>query len=161
MKVDDLIFGPESDIASFVIQNIEAAQSDIKLMVFWFTWVPIADSLIAAHRRGVKVKMVLDSRSAERKNKDVDEKNEAIIPKYLSAAGFDEDQILIYDGELLHHKIILIDEDIVLTGTCNFFNASLNRHEEHYMKIQSEELHEKFNERFAYLEGQSTKWRNK
>ena len=120
-------------------------------MAFWFTWKPIADAILHAHSRGVKISLILDSRSAEEKLKDVDKERELIVPKYLIDNGINESDIKIYNGELLHHKIVLIDEDRVLTGSCNFFNASINRHEEHYMSIKSKELYDTFCRRYQHL----------
>ena len=74
-----------------------------------------------------------------------------MVPKYLSEAGFKEEEIKIYDGELLHHKVILIDAEKVLMGSCNFFNGSIKRHEEHYMLAVSNELYDAFFKKFKEL----------
>tara|TARA_Y100000114_G_scaffold88634_2_gene82093 strand:- start:406 stop:885 length:480 start_codon:yes stop_codon:yes gene_type:complete len=156
-KINELIFGPDQNIEKFVIDNIDSAKQEIKMMVFWFTWKPIADALNRASERGVKISIILDSRSAEHKKKDVCKLNEVLVPDILS----DKIETKIYNGELLHHKIILIDKNIILTGTCNFFNGSLKRHEEHYMKITSEQLHTKFSQRFLFLKNNSKYWNKK
>ena len=44
-KINELIFGPDQNIEKFVIDNINRAKKEIKMMVFWFTWKPIADAL--------------------------------------------------------------------------------------------------------------------
>ena len=154
-KIDEIVFGPEQSIEKFVIDNINDAKKKIKMMVFWFTWKPIARSLIKAANRGLEVSVILDSRSSEIKQKDVNLENEILVPKLLKENNIDT---RIYSGELLHHKIILIDDDVVLTGTCNFFNASLNRHEEHYMKITSKGLHNQFLQRYYFLKDNSQNW---
>ena len=89
-------------------------------------------------------------------NPDEPELDEINVPKYLWSKGLSN--IMIYSGELLHHKTILIDEDIVLTGTCNFFNASINRHEEVYMRIKSRELKNVFETRFETLTSQAKEY---
>ena len=119
VEIKELLFGPDNDIEQFVIKEIDKAKKQINMMVFWFTWKPIADALLRASNRGVKVSLLLDSRSAEIKQKDVDTKKELVVPKYLSESGFKEEEIKIYDGELLHHKVILIDAEKVLMGSCN------------------------------------------
>ena len=149
--IQKILFGPAENISDFVISEINKAQYQIKIMAFWFTWKPIADAILRAHSRGVKISLILDSRSAEEKLKDVDKERELIVPKYLIDNGINESDIKIYNGELLHHKIVLIDEDRVLTGSCNFFNASINRHEEHYMSIKSKELYDIFCRRYQHL----------
>tara|TARA_Y100000592_G_scaffold96953_1_gene166529 strand:- start:60200 stop:60679 length:480 start_codon:yes stop_codon:yes gene_type:complete len=153
-KINELIFGPDQDIEKFVIDNIDRAKQEIKMMVFWFTWKPIAEALNRASERGVNISIILDSRSAEDKKKDVCKLNEVLVPNMLS----DKIETRIYNGELLHHKIILIDKNIILTGTCNFFNGSLKRHEEHYMKVTSDDLHARFLQRFMLLKEKSKHW---
>lgn len=157
-NINELLFGPNEDIESLILNEIDAAYKSIRIMAFWFTWKPIANRLISAMHRGVDVEVLLDRRSAEVKMKDVDEVNETLIPEYLVEHGISHNRIHIYNGELLHHKIILIDKSTVLTGTCNFFNASINRHEEHYMSITSEELSRRFNNRFDLLKERSVTW---
>lgn len=151
VEIKELLFGPNDDIEQLVVKEIDKAEREINIMVFWFTWKPIADALLRASSRGVKVNLILDSRSAEVKQKDVDVERELVVPKYLSDSGFREEKIRIYDGELLHHKIILIDAERVLMGSCNFFNGSIKRHEEHYMLAIGSELYDVFFEKFKEL----------
>tara|TARA_R100000152_G_C6781051_1_gene214816 strand:- start:4297 stop:4785 length:489 start_codon:yes stop_codon:yes gene_type:complete len=155
VNIEDLLLGPEQDIEHFVIQEIDKAEKKIHIMVFWFTWIPIANALLRAAHRGVDVKIILDKRSFEDKIKDVDQKRETNIPKYLIANGIDKNKIKMYNGELLHHKMIIIDKEKALTGTCNFFNASINRHDESYMLIRSRQFSSIFLKHFKYL------WENK
>jgi len=157
-EIHKILFGPDENIESFIISQINSAKKGIIVLAFWFTWKPIADSLIEAHQRGVKVRLVLDKRSCEVKLKDVDPVRELVVPRYLESCGINKEDILIYDGELMHHKTILIDDDIVLTGTCNFFNASINRHEEVYMLMRSKKLKDVFKRRFDTLTTRSKRW---
>ena len=158
-KIHKVLFGPDDNIEHFITDQLDKAKETISMMVFWFTWKPIAERLLEANKRGVKIKMILDSRSAEIKQKDVDIENETLIPEFLTKAGLEDCEVNIYGGELLHHKTILIDDDIVLTGTCNFFNASINRHEENYMLIQSKELKDLFQKRYDFIKKNSKEWK--
>jgi len=155
-KIHRVLFGPTDNIEEFIKQELDSAKKSITMMIFWFTWKPIAQKIIEAAQRGVKIEILLDKRSTEIKLKDVDPINETLIPDFLS--GFDNIKIYIYEGELLHHKVILIDEDRVLNGSCNFFNASINRHEENYMSVQGKELKDKFYERFIEIKQNSKRW---
>jgi phosphatidylserine/phosphatidylglycerophosphate/cardiolipin synthase-like enzyme len=156
-KIHRVLFGPTDNIEEFIGQELDNAKNSITMMIFWFTWKPLAQKIIEASHRGINIKILLDKRSTEVKLKDVDLANETLIPDFLS--GFDNIEVYIYQGELLHHKTILIDEDRVLNGSCNFFNASINRHEENYMSIQSKELKDKFYERFIEIKQNSKRWK--
>ena len=137
----------------FIVENIDASQDNLKVMAFWFTWRPIAEALLRAHNRGVKVRMILDSRSAEPKQKDVHELEMEVIP-YFVENGMAQN-IRIYSGELLHYKVFMYDNERVINGSCNLFNASLNRHEENYMLMRSPDLYEIFDTQFEEI------WRSK
>ena len=151
VEIKKLLFGPNDNIEKFVIEEINKAKKEINIMVFWFTWKPIADALLRALARGVNINLILDSRSTEKKIQDVDVEKELIVPKYLLENGFKREKIKIYNGELLHHKIILFDDENVLMGSCNFFNGSIKRHEEHYMLAISDELYDTFYNKFKEL----------
>lgn len=158
-KIHKILFGPQDNIEQFVINQIDSAKKCIKMMVFWFTWKPIAKALLRAAKRGVDVEIILDKRSTEIKQKDVDLENEVLVPEFMSRDDLNNVKIFTYQGELLHHKTILIDDDNVTTGSCNFFNASINRHEENYMLIESKKLNEKFRNKFIELKNKSKRWK--
>jgi phosphatidylserine/phosphatidylglycerophosphate/cardiolipin synthase-like enzyme len=148
-RIEEVIFGPEENISDFVIGEINKAKNTVDIMAFWFTWLPIAESVVMASKRGVKVKIIVDERSVEKKQKDVHKNEIEVVPYFLDNNL--RNMVKIYSGELLHYKTVLIDDNIVLNGTCNFFNGSLNRHEEHYMKIISKELKLVFDKQFNKL----------
>ena len=70
-QIHKVLFGPNDDIEAFILNQIDLAKNSITMLVFWFTWKPIADRLNQAVKRGVDVKMILDSRSTEIKLKDI------------------------------------------------------------------------------------------
>jgi len=155
VNVRDILFGPDDDIEHFVIDEIDKAKRHLNVMVFWLTWKPIADAILRAYKRRVKVKLLLDVRSTEEKMKDMDVDREIHVPSYLIENGLGKEMIRVYNGELLHHKIILLDGEKTLLGSCNFFNASITRHEENYMLVEGENFNSIFMDRFKNL------WNNK
>jgi len=155
VEIEGVVFGPDQDIEKFIIDHIDGAKKEIYLMVFWLTWKPIADALLRAYHRNVELRVLLDRRSFEEKLVDRHLTKEVNVPEYMANSGLQKGCLKKYDGELLHHKIILIDGNKVLTGTCNFFNASLARHEEHYMLLESFDLYDVFKSRFEFL------WKNR
>lgn len=149
VTVEQIIFSPESNIEAFIIENINRSQHTLKIMAFWFTWAPIADAIVKAHNRGVDVQMILDSRSTEKKEKDVHDLEIEVVPYFVKHQM--KDSIKIYDGELFHYKVFMYDNTYVVNGSCNLFNASLNRHEENYMLLASKKLYEAFDAQFKKL----------
>tara|TARA_B100001094_G_C18188302_1_gene805380 strand:- start:37 stop:510 length:474 start_codon:yes stop_codon:yes gene_type:complete len=153
VKVKQVVFSPQENIENFIIKNIDKSKQQLRIMAFWFTWEPFAKAVVRAYNRGVDVKMILDARSLEKKRIDVSKEEIEVVP-YFTDHGLG-DKIKIYSGELFHYKVILSDYKNVMNGSCNFFNASLKRHEENYMMMESSKLYSIFLEQFENL------WENK
>ena len=149
VTVEKLVFSPEEDIKQFIIDSIDQSQETLKVMAFWFTWRPIAEAIARAYHRGVDTKLILDSRSAEKKEKDVHDLEIQVIPYFLKHGMLQN--IKIYSGELFHYKVFMYDSVNVINGSCNLFNASLNRHEENYMLLKSPELYTAFDNQFEKM----------
>lgn len=126
----------------FVSFNAQSKNSPVNQLV---------EELINAHKRGVKVKIILDQNidfstlggggKWERENK-----NDALF-LYLKANGID----VYYDNLFMitHSKVIIIDEEIVILGSANWTMSSLRRNWEGSCLIRSKELAKKFLDNFS------------
>lgn len=56
----DACFSPGGGCESRIVETIQAADKSIRGQIHYFTSKPIADALIAAHKRGVSVQLILD-----------------------------------------------------------------------------------------------------
>jgi len=102
---------------------------NIFVQAYSFTSAPIAKALVNAHKRGVKVEVILDKsqRSA----------------KYTSATFLTNAGIHTYIDDrhaIAHNKIIIIDKSIVITGSFNFTKAAEEKNAENILVIPSKEL---------------------
>ncbi len=122
-------FAPEEPVARRLVELLEEAETSIRLMAFVITDDDIARALLRKHREGVLVQGVVEARNANVMGSDVEE---------LQRAGVE----LLLDGNPynMHHKVIVIDEAIVFTGSYNFSrNASMNN-DENVLIIHSREV---------------------
>jgi len=119
-----------------LMQELKAAQSSINVVMFYSDFDPeknsaskrIANELVNAHNRGVKVTVILDRNIpfSEFKKKGVEwqaeGKNKALF-KYLQNSGIE----VYYDNKisLTHAKVIVIDEQKVIIGSTNWSRAAL------------------------------------
>jgi phosphatidylserine/phosphatidylglycerophosphate/cardiolipin synthase-like enzyme len=100
-------FSPQTDCRRLIINHIRMAEKTIDVQAYSFTSEPIARALVEAHRRGVKVTVILDA--------DKFEKSEG---SYLAKRGV---ATYVDTGhEKAHNKIVLIDNSTVITGSFNF-----------------------------------------
>jgi phosphatidylserine/phosphatidylglycerophosphate/cardiolipin synthase-like enzyme len=97
---------------------VNGAKTSINVQAYSFTSQPIINALIAAKQRGVDVKIILDKSQL----------HENVGAKQVLAAGIptwvDEKH------DIAHNKIMIIDAQIVITGSFNFTaNAEKNNAE--------------------------------
>lgn len=117
-------FSPEGGAEALVIRAIGAAQQEILVAAYSFTSKPIAQALLAAHKRGVQIRAVLDkSQRSER----------------YSAATFLANQgIRVRIDEkhaIQHNKYLVIDGHSVELGSFNYSRAAAERNAENVLVI--------------------------
>jgi phosphatidylserine/phosphatidylglycerophosphate/cardiolipin synthase-like enzyme len=122
-------FTPGDNVAGIINQEIRAAKSDVRVQAYLFTSKPIADALIAAAKRGVKVEVVADA------NEYSDGKS-SVLPKLASNG------VAVYLNDKYktsHNKIVLIDAALpratVITGSYNFTRAAQTQNAENIVLL--------------------------
>lgn len=110
---------------SLVIREIGAATSSIDMAAYSFTSAPIAKALVAAHRRGVRVRAVLDkSQLAERYTGGT----------FLVNAGIEVRIDSRY--AIMHNKFMVIDGQTVQTGSFNYTKSAQDRNAENVLVLR-------------------------
>jgi phosphatidylserine/phosphatidylglycerophosphate/cardiolipin synthase-like enzyme len=56
----DVYFCPKGDGTEAIVRELDAAKNSVLVQAYSFTSAPIAKALVDAHRRGVKVQVILD-----------------------------------------------------------------------------------------------------
>lgn len=125
----EVAFTPGQDAAGMIIAAINEARTQILVQAYSFTHGGIARALIAAHRRGVEVKLIADREQTETtRHGQVPIMAAAGIPVWL-------------DGEHLsaHDKVMIIDAGTtraaVITGSYNFTKAAQYRNAENVLIV--------------------------
>jgi phosphatidylserine/phosphatidylglycerophosphate/cardiolipin synthase-like enzyme len=121
-----IYFTPPAGGAPGLIKQIDGAKKSIKVMAYGFTATNLAEALVRAKRRGVDVGLIQDEKSAQN--------NRETLP-ILLAAGIE----VRSDGKhaIQHNKVMLIDDDIVITGSYNFTKSAESRNAENIMIVRS------------------------
>jgi phosphatidylserine/phosphatidylglycerophosphate/cardiolipin synthase-like enzyme len=123
-------FSPDDGTAARIIQLISEAKESIYFLAFSFTSDDIATALIERAQAGVAVSGVFEE-SQYRSNIGAEYDN-------LRAAGLD----VHLDGnrEDMHHKVIIVDEAIVITGSYNFSASAEKRNDENTLILHQPDL---------------------
>ena len=122
-------FSPNGGCTENIVNQIEAAKSEILVQAYSFTSAPIAKALVSAHKRGVKVEAILD-KSQKRE-------------RYTSATFISNAGVQTYiDSKhaIAHNKIMIIDKETVITGSFNFTKAAEEKNAENLLIIKSKDL---------------------
>ncbi|MDE2029923.1 MAG: phospholipase D family protein, partial [Alphaproteobacteria bacterium] len=106
----ELAFSPNGGAENLVIKAIGSAKRSIDVAAYAFTSHPIAEALIAAHGKGVNVRVVID-------HEQVEKYYHSIAP-YLIAHGVKLRVDIVHS--LMHDKYLVIDGKTVETGSFNY-----------------------------------------
>ena len=133
----ETIFESEGNARERIIDLIEDAEESVLFMSFVLTDNDIARAIAAQHRAGVRVAGVIESRNTGDTGSDFDA---------LRQTGID----ILADGNpyLLHHKVIILDGSIVITGSYNFSASAADNNDENVLVIHSPEVAVRYVEEF-------------
>lgn len=122
-----VLFSPQhTPITSAVRPLLQRARHRIDVAVFFLTHKGITKDLIRAHRRGVKVRVILDATAA---------KNGYTKHALLRAAGIPVK--IEHWGGKMHMKSAVVDDTYIITGSMNWTSAGDGGNDENTMIIRS------------------------
>jgi phosphatidylserine/phosphatidylglycerophosphate/cardiolipin synthase-like enzyme len=119
-------FSPKGGCTEAVVREINAAQSSVLVQAYSFTSSPIAKSLVAAHRRGVHVEVILDSRDNKK-----DKYSEADFLLHADIAVYLDDE-----HPIAHNKVMIIDGKTIITGSFNFTRQAEEHNAENLLVVR-------------------------
>jgi phosphatidylserine/phosphatidylglycerophosphate/cardiolipin synthase-like enzyme len=133
-------FSRTQDTSALLQEWIGKANESIKAMLYLITQDELAEAVIKAHNRGIDVAIIIDD-------------------DWVSSSGSDYQAILdagidIRDDHrsgLLHHKVVIIDEYILMTGSYNWSASAEDRNDENLIILKSRTLAQTYLDEFDRL----------
>ncbi len=127
----EIYFSPRGGCTEAIVREIENAQHSILVQAYSFTSAPIAKALADARGRGVEVAVILDSSQRTEKYSSAD---------FLVHAGI---ATAIDDRHAIaHNKVMIIDQQVVITGSFNFTKAAEESNAENLLVIRDPQIAE-------------------
>lgn len=120
-------FSPHGSATEAVVRELDNAKQEIFVQAYSFTSAPIAKALVNAHKRGVKVTVVLDRSQRSVKYSSADFVVHSGIPTYIDAK-----------HAIAHNKIMIIDGATLITGSFNFTKAAEEKNAENLLIIKGD-----------------------
>jgi phosphatidylserine/phosphatidylglycerophosphate/cardiolipin synthase-like enzyme len=142
-----IYFSPKGGCTEAIVKEIIQAKSEIYVQAYSFTSAPIAKALVDAHKRGIKVEAVLDKNQKKEKYTSATFLNNAGIPTYIDSK-----------HAIAHNKVMVIDKEIVITGSFNFTKAAEEKNAENLLIIKSKELAKIYTENWNEHKDHSDKY---
>ena len=118
---------PTKNALSALIERLDNATHRIDVAMFTFTHPELSNALIRAHKRGVKVRVTLDSQIARGASKKVCKAlREANIPLRLNTG-----------MQLFHYKWAYIDNKTLILGSANWTKAAFTKNHDYFFMLDN------------------------
>ena len=124
-----VFFSPRGGCTQAIVGQIDGAGSELLIQAFSFTSRDIAAAIVRAHKRGVRVAIVLDKSNRSEKYSAAEFTARAGIPTTIDAR-----------HAIAHNKIMILDRETVITGSFNFTKAAEESNAENVIIIRSMDL---------------------
>lgn len=139
-----VLFSPEDKALSNLIALVNDAQVSIRFLAFSYTDYPLAQAMITRAQSGVEVKGVFETFGSNSPRSELKTLWCANLPVRQDG-----------NGSFLHHKVVIIDNSIVFTGSFNFSTNADDSNEENAIIIDNPEIANLYLQEFDTLWNQS------
>lgn len=137
---NDAWFSPGDTCLEQIRHCLDAAKKKIDICVFTITDDRIVERILAAQRRGIKVRIISDNDKAFDPGSDIHRMHRAGL------------RVRIDESEKhMHHKFAIFDDDCLLTGSYNWTRSAARVNEENVVRIYDAHVVEAFCEEFEKL----------
>jgi len=137
-------FSPDGGCTDAINKVLGQARQEILVQAYSFTSAPIAKALLEAHKRGVKVQVILDKSQRSQKYSSATFLTNSGIPTYIDAK-----------HAIANNKIMVIDRENVITGSFNFTKAAEEKNAENVLIIKDKALAKVYIENWEKHKGHS------
>jgi phosphatidylserine/phosphatidylglycerophosphate/cardiolipin synthase-like enzyme len=131
----EVYFSPNGGCTDAIVRELDKAQSIVLVQAYSFTSYRIAKALLDAHKRGIKVEVVLDKSQRTDQYSSADFLANPGIPTRIDA-----------QHAIAHNKVMVIDGETVITGSFNFTKAAEENNAENLLVIRDKKLAERYTE---------------
>jgi phosphatidylserine/phosphatidylglycerophosphate/cardiolipin synthase-like enzyme len=125
-------FCPEDDCAEKVKDELKKAKKSIHFMTFSFTNEGIGNIILLKSLEDIEIQGVMEARQVTK------------YSVYESLVGQDLDVIKDGNKQNMHHKVFIIDEETVVTGSFNPTGGGDTRNDENVLIITDKDLAKEF-----------------
>lgn len=133
-------FSPGENCRRQLLDSLVNARTSIDICVFTISDDRLSEAIVAAHNRGIKVRVITDDEKAMDQGSDID---------YLRAQGI----AIRKDASQshMHHKFTLIDKVILINGSFNWTRSASDHNQENILVTDDAKLVSAYESEFEEL----------
>lgn len=128
-------FSPVDNVMDKLVGLVNGAQTSIRFMIFTYTDQDLANAMIARYKAGIDVAGVIENRGASQG---------ALVPLACAKVPVKVDG----NKYTMHHKVIIIDNSIVITGSFNFTKAADTANDDNVLVIYDPSIAQQYLDEF-------------
>jgi phosphatidylserine/phosphatidylglycerophosphate/cardiolipin synthase-like enzyme len=129
----EVYFSPHGGATEAIVKELDKAKSTILVQAYSFTSAPITKPLLNAHKRAVRIEVILDKTQRTQKYSSATFLSNQGIPIKIDA-----------QHAIAHNMVMIIDGEIVITGSFNFTKAAEENNAENFLVIRDKKLTERY-----------------
>jgi phosphatidylserine/phosphatidylglycerophosphate/cardiolipin synthase-like enzyme len=133
-------FSPDDKVIEKLVRLVSGAKKSVKFMAFTYTHADLSNAMIERSKAGIKVEGVIENRGASQG---------ALPPLFCASVPVKRDG----NKNTMHHKVIIIDDSTVVTGSFNFTKAADTENDDNVIIIHSPVVAAQFLKEFDRVYG--------
>ena len=152
----EVYFSPQGGAEAALEKLIDSARQDICAALYFFTSRPLSTAILRAHKRGVKIQVIIDgnnesdySKGYYLRQRGVDVRYARGLPK--NAKKSKKRKYRVKKFGLMHHKFMVVDDKMVATGSYNWTASAEKWNRENLLIINSSSLARKYTVEFKKI----------
>lgn len=135
-------FSPQGGVEECIVDQISDCRRSLDVAVYSITSPEIAQALLAAHKRGVKIRVISDKVQSSGTHSKTGILEENGIPCKIMTG---------QKGGLMHNKFAIFDGQTVLTGSHNWTQGAENKNYENTLVLKDRSLIWRYQQEFETL----------
>jgi mitochondrial cardiolipin hydrolase len=133
-------FSPGEACRNAIIEHIRGALKHLKICVFTISDDHITRAILLAHQKGISVKIITDNDKSFDLGSDIEQLAKARIPIKMDNT-----------NNHMHHKFMIVDDRIVLTGSYNWTSSAARFNHENIVMTRENGVVKSFLKEFDRL----------
>ncbi len=132
-----VVFSPEDKPVQHIVPYLQNARRNIRFMAFSYTQPDMGEAMLERIKSGVTVEGVFETVGS-------DSQFSEMLPLHCAGGSVRRDG----NPGFLHHKVIIIDNRIVITGSFNFSDSANTKNSENVIIIDNAEIAKRYLDEF-------------